>query len=78
MKHYSTFKEIDSELKILALQRDIAKEELELKWHQLKYSFKPSNIALQVTHTLKKSILYFLASAAVHKLRSARNEKALT
>jgi hypothetical protein len=72
MKHFSTFKEIDAALRIHSLQRDIAREGLVLKWHTLQHDVKPASMALQFGLSLKKSIVYFLATALLRKIQAVR------
>ncbi|GEQ84881.1 hypothetical protein ULMS_03890 [Patiriisocius marinistellae] len=43
-KSYTSFKEIDLELKRLKLQSEISKEELKLNFHSTKKSASPSNL----------------------------------
>ena len=66
MKHFSSFNEIDAALRIHSLQRDIAREALVLKWHTLQHEVRPANMALQFGLGLKKSIVYFLATALLN------------
>lgn len=74
MKHFSTFKEIDSELRIHALRRDIAREQLEIKWHGLQRNLRPANMALQFGRNLQKSVIYILATAIIRKIHIGRND----
>lgn len=43
-KKYTSFKEIDNDLKILKLQREIDLENLKMNFNQAKHSLQPSNI----------------------------------
>lgn len=60
MKEYSSFAEIDYQLKILALKRDIARERLELKRHKFQNIFEPSHIKEQFRRNFQKTLLTVL------------------
>ena len=72
MKHFTTFKELDSEIRIHALSRDIAREQLELKWNRVQQNLKPANMALQFGRNLQRSIIYILATAIIRKISAAK------
>lgn len=74
MKHFSTFKELDKELRIHALRRDIAREQLEFKWHRLQHNLKPANMALEFGRNLQRSVIYILATAIIRRIHAARKD----
>ncbi len=43
-KKYTSFKEIDNDLKILKLQREIDLENLKMNFNQTKHSLQPSSL----------------------------------
>ncbi|SHM99483.1 DUF6327 family protein [Polaribacter sp. KT 15] len=61
MKNYTSFEEIDRDLKQLALERDIALEELKVVKHDFEESLKPLNILSSSLKFLSKySALVFI------------------
>lgn len=60
MKEYSSFDEIDYQLKILSLKREIARERLELKCHRLHNIIDPSHIREQFKRSVQKTLLTVL------------------
>lgn len=58
MKQYSSFEEIDRDLKILKLQNDIDKEEIKLSFKRTKEALSPlSLVGSVVTAAVKKAIV---------------------
>lgn len=53
-KSYNSLKEIQSELQVLQLQRDIQLEELKLTRHQLKDDLSPANWISTIFNGVKK------------------------
>lgn len=56
-KKYSSFEEIDTELKILKLKRAIDKEHIAFNYNKVKYYLYPKNIVLEVSYILKKKLI---------------------
>jgi len=59
-KSYNSLKEIQSELQVLQLQRDIQLEELKLTRHQLKDDLSPANWISTIFNGVKKYGLLML------------------
>ncbi|MFD2550530.1 DUF6327 family protein [Bizionia sediminis] len=60
MKNYTSFEEIELQLKRLDLERKIALEEVKLHTTEIKQEFKPANLLNQVLKLGGKYGLYFL------------------
>jgi 3-oxoacyl-ACP reductase-like protein len=74
-KRYTSFEEIDQDLKRLYLQSEISKEELKLAARDVKEDIKPSNLMLGLLGGLATSaviikLLTPLASFAIGKILS--------
>ena len=61
VKRYNTFNEIDNDLKILSLQREIDKENLKLTFQNTKNNFYPTNILGGFSGIVKKIALSLVA-----------------
>lgn len=74
MKQYSSFEEIDRDLKILKLQKEIDKEEIKLSVKRTKAALSPLSLVGSVaTVALKKAIfLKAVASLWGKKLKDRR------
>ncbi|MFD0797327.1 DUF6327 family protein [Maribacter chungangensis] len=59
MKHYSSFTEIDEQLRILRLRRDISKESLVLRINRAKTTFYPINCVGGLSGLVQKLVLTF-------------------
>lgn len=73
MKEYGSFEEIDYQLKLLLLKRDIARERLTLKRNKLQANFQPAHIREVVQKKVQKSLFFVLASVLLRKLRAAKS-----
>lgn len=73
-KDYSSFAEIDQQLKLLALKRDIARERLILKRNKLQACLRPAHLGELFKNKVQKSLFFILASVLVRKLRSAKRD----
>lgn len=73
MKEYGSFEEIDYQLKLLSLKRDIARERLTLKRNNLLANFQPAHIREVVQKKVQKSLFFVLASVLLRKLRAAKS-----
>jgi len=71
MKTYSSFSEIDKQLKILSLQRKINLESFKLNLHRCKSDLSPSHLLGGYKGILQKSLLTFLL-AQLKKMRRTR------
>lgn len=71
MKHkrYTSFKEIDKDLKILALQQEIDKEALKLNFRTAKNSLYPTNLMGGVGGILQKLVISFIAGKFLKKFK---------
>jgi hypothetical protein len=56
-KQYSSFEDIDRELKILKLQRAIEKEHFVFSYHKAKHLFYPKNIVLEIGSLLQQKVI---------------------
>ena len=56
-KRYSSFEEIDAQLKILELKRAIEKEQLAFNYKKLKYLLYPKNIAMEIGDMLQQKLI---------------------
>ncbi len=73
MKEYGSFAEIDYQLKLLSLKRDIARERLTLKGNQFRASVHPTHIRELLQKKVQASIFYVVPSVLFRKLRPAKN-----
>lgn len=65
---FSSFDEIDQELKILRLQRQVDSEQLKFHLNGLKASFYPTNILGGFKGVAKKLLLSFVAKKILKKM----------
>lgn len=61
-KRYSSFAEINSDLKILQLRQQVDKETLKLKFREAKSSFYPTNLLGGFGGIIQKIILSLVAT----------------
>ena len=64
IRQYHSFEEIDTQLKVLKLQREIYVESLKLKLHGAKANLLPSKLLEGLSGTIKRTVLTF----AIHQL----------
>jgi len=69
VKRYSTFEEIDTDLKILRLQRDIDKENLKLTYQSTKNNLYPTNLLGGFSGIIQKIVISMVAKKLLKKLR---------
>lgn len=76
-KNYDSFKEIDSEIRRLKLQSQIAKEELKISIHETKQSFSPSKLFGGVVTGIVSSglLLKFLTPVATYAIGKLTEKK---
>ncbi len=67
-KKYSSFEQINKDLKILRLQREVDKEQLKLNIEQLKRSLYPTSLLGGVGGITKKFLLTLIIKKVVKKL----------
>ena len=72
MRIYSSFEEIDKDLKILKLQTEIDKEEIKLSIDQTKHNLSPMSL---IGSTVDTVIQKFLAFKAVSKIMGIKNTR---
>lgn len=58
LKTYKSFEEINQELEIFKLQAQIDKEKLKQNYYEIKDSVSPTNIALDVSLSIVRKLLY--------------------
>jgi len=68
-KRYSTFQEIDTDLKILRLQQDIEKENLKLTYQSAKNNFYPTSLLGGFSGIIQKIVISMVAKKVLKKLR---------
>ncbi|WP_318343134.1 DUF6327 family protein [Flagellimonas baculiformis] len=68
-RKYSSFKEIDQDIKILQLQREIDKEKLKLAFQNTKEELYPVNILGGIGGVTKKLTLSLLLSKILKKFK---------
>ena len=73
MKTYNSFSEIDKQLKIVSLQREIDLESFKYNLHRCKSDIYPTQLLGGYKGILQKVLLTFV----VKKLRTIRNSKQL-
>lgn len=56
-KRYNSFKEIDTQLKILKLQRAIEKEHLVFSYHKAKQLLNPKKMVFEVAGAIQKKLV---------------------
>lgn len=73
MKSYSTFAEIDHDLRILNLQRNIAREQLRLKGLKLQSQWSPAHLFSTFKNNLRTSVMITLTSLFLKKIKALRS-----
>ncbi|MBJ2175692.1 hypothetical protein JBL43_15675 [Aureibaculum sp. A20] len=66
---YTSFEEIDEQLKILSLQKNIYKELIKLNLKSTKNNLKAESIKTELRGVLQEKILAFVANNVLKKLR---------
>lgn len=71
MKHkkYTSFKEIDSDLKILALQQEVDKETLKLNFRTTKNRLYPTSLMGGFGGIVQKLVISFVAGKLLKKFK---------
>jgi hypothetical protein len=77
MEHYNTFKEIDTRLKILRLQKEISLEQLHFHRQKINTHLRPAALSRQFGEHIKRTAFFFLAGFLLKKLRSLSTSKSL-
>lgn len=68
-KRYSTFKEIDNDLRILRLQREIDREALKLNYQEVRSSFYPTQLLGGISGIVQKIALTVVAKKILRIFR---------
>ena len=76
MDHYSSFREIDNQLRILRLQREISLEQLNTKRQSLKSYFQLPSLREELFDGLKRSAILVITTFVLGKLRKRIARKA--
>jgi len=63
MKEYSSFEEIERDIKILKLQNEIDKEEVALSYHRTREALSPLSVFNSATEAAKRKALELKAMA---------------
>ncbi len=66
-KKYTSFKEIDNDLKILKLQRQIDMENLKMNFSQTKQSLQPSNLLGGIGGLVKSFLISLFAKKVLKR-----------
>ncbi len=66
---YNSFEDIDNQLKILSLQKQIYKEQIKLSFKNSKNSLRPNNIMNEFKGLLQERLLVILRSYLLQKLK---------
>ena len=66
---YNSFDEIDNQLKILSLQKQIYKEHIKQNVKNAKYSFSVTSIKKEVKVTLQEQLLSYIINSWIKKFR---------
>lgn len=66
---YNSFDEIDNELKILSLQKQIYKESIKLNLKKSKISFNANNLKTEFKGLLQEQLLTFASEKFLSKLK---------
>jgi hypothetical protein len=72
---YTSFKQIDERLRILALQREISKESLKLNLYSAKRELNPSHLIGGWSGSLQKLVLTWVLKTMVAKFRKPKEKK---
>lgn len=67
-EHYTSFDEINRDLKVLKLKRQIDEEKVKLAVQNTKEEFYPSNILEALTPLLQKLAISFMAKKLLQKI----------
>ena len=67
--NYNSFDEIDHQLKILSLQKQIYKERIKLNLKSSKNSFRTTNLKNEFKGILKDRLLTFITTNLIKKFR---------
>mgnify|MGYP000270818415 CR=1 FL=1 len=66
-KRYTSFKQIDQDLKILKLQQEIDKENLKMNFHNTKNSLYPTNLLGGAGGIIKTFLISFFTKKVLNK-----------
>jgi hypothetical protein len=74
-KQYSSFTEIDQDLRILQLERNIAKESLKLNLKITKNHISPAKVIDSASFNVKQFVIDFALNKALYWLKHLRNKR---
>ena len=74
---YSSFADIDHQLKILSLEKQIYKQRIKLSLNSSKNSFTATNIKTEFKGLLKERLLMFLKNYLFQKLKGHKKDDIL-
>lgn len=66
---YNSFDDIDNQLKIISLHKQIYKQQIKLNLKSSKASFSASHIKSEVKNTLQVKLLEFITTNLIKKFR---------
>lgn len=76
MREYSSFDEVDRDLKILKLQALIDKEELKMSYGRIKHNLRPISLAGSVASSIARNAIVVKAVAKLSDIKKVfRNRK---
>ncbi|TYB79479.1 DUF6327 family protein [Bizionia myxarmorum] len=74
---FNSFEEIDNQLQILSLQKQIYKERIKLSIKSSKINLKPVNIKNEFKGLLQEQLITFLRDFLLEKLKGHLNKKTI-
>lgn len=75
MRIYSSFEEIDKDLKILKLQTEIDKEEIKLSIDQTKEGLSPLSVAGNVVGSIAQKLIVLKAVSKIMGIKGVKKKK---
>ncbi|WP_090837611.1 MULTISPECIES: DUF6327 family protein [Olleya] len=66
---YNSFEDIDNQLKIISLQKQIYKQQIKLNLKSTKSSFSATSIKSEVKNTLQVKLLEYITTNLIKKFR---------
>ncbi|AUC75413.1 DUF6327 family protein [Olleya sp. Bg11-27] len=66
---YNSFEDIDNQLKIISLQKQIYKQQIKQNLRSSKASFSTTSIKSEVKNTLQVKLLEFITAKLIKKFR---------
>lgn len=75
MREYKNFKEIDRDLRLLKLQKEIDKEKVILSYNQTKESLRPKSLVRSLAESILTSPIIFKGANKVLSLVGGKEKK---